>query len=186
MSSFMDLRDWGMEMARLAEEFTVGFEAVHGYPSGAHTVCTVPAAGGAVSAAALVCRGVAGPLLEYYSHLGSVELPDLGTGIWVDDVSSLTAQVEAGNYPNRLTGAVDDTVSVFATDGGGGMYALSHTTGYVYHLTAGALTGNCYDLDETGYSTAAEDLWSFLDQLHARLTAAVEAQRAVLREEHGR
>ncbi|MGW1552864.1 hypothetical protein [Streptomyces sp. NPDC002346] len=182
MSSFMDLRDWGMKMARLAEEFVAGFEAVHAYPPGAHTVCTVPAAGGVVSATALARQGVAGPLLEYYSHLGSVALPDLGTGIWIDDVSSLTAQAETGNYPNRLTGAVDDTVSVFATDGGGAMYALSHTTGCVYHLTAGALTGSTFELEKTGYSTAAEDLWSFLDQLHAHLATAVEAQHAALRE----
>ncbi|MFJ3274600.1 hypothetical protein [Streptomyces sp. NPDC086776] len=173
-------------MDLLAAEFVSGFEAVHGYPPGEHIVCRVPVGEGPGVVEALARQGVAGPLLEYYSHLGSVELPDLGTGIWIDDVSSLTAQVEAGNYPNRLTGAVDDTVSVFATDGGGGMYALSHTTGDVYHLTAGALTGSCYDLDETGYSTAAEDLWSFLDQLHARLATAVEAQRAALREEHGR
>ncbi|MFC9619400.1 hypothetical protein ACFTXM_05175 [Streptomyces sp. NPDC056930] len=75
---------------------------------------------------------------------------------------------------------------MFATDGGGGMYAVSHTNGYVYHLTADALTGSTFELEETGYSTAAEDLWSFLDQLHAHLAAAVEAQHAALREAHGR
>ncbi|MFD7942465.1 hypothetical protein [Streptomyces sp. NPDC059744] len=134
-----------------------------------------------MSTVALARQGVADPLLEYYSHLSSVELPDLGAGIWIDDASSLTAQVEAGNYPNRLTGAVDDMVSVFATDGGGAMYALSRTTGRVYHLTAGALIGSTYDLDETGYRIAAEDLWDFLEQLHARLAAALEAQHAALR-----
>ncbi|MFF0291791.1 hypothetical protein [Streptomyces sp. NPDC005262] len=139
-----------------------------------------------MSAAALARQGVAGPLLEYYSHLGSVELPDLDTGIWIDDASSLTAQVKAGNYPNRLTGAVDDMVSVFATDGGGAMYALSHTTGCVYHLIAGALIGSTYDLDETGYRIAAKDLWDFLEQLHAHLAAALEAQHAALRAACGR
>ncbi|MFV5997735.1 hypothetical protein ACNPQM_36455 [Streptomyces sp. NPDC056231] len=137
-------------------------------------------------AEALARRGVAGPLLEYYGHLGAVELPDLDNGIWIDDASSFAAQVEAGNYPNRLTGAVDDAVSVFATDGGGGMYALSHTTGCVYHLTAGAHTDNCYDLDETGYRITAESLWHFLEQLHARLATAVDAQHATLRETRGR
>lgn len=123
--------------------------------------------------------------MEYYSLLGSVELPDLDNGIWIDDASSRTAQVHADNYPNRLAGAVDDMLSVFATDGGGGMYALSHTTGCVYHLAAGASTGSSYELDETGYGIAAEDLWGFLAQLKACLTAAVETQQAALRTARG-
>jgi len=180
-SDYVDLNEWAMGMARLADEFVSGFEVVHGYRPGEHTVCPVPPGEGAVSAAALARQGVAGPLLEYYSHLGSVELPDLDNGIWIDDASSLTAQVKAGNYPNRLTCSVDDTVSVFATDGGGGMYALSHTTGSVYHLTAGALAGNTYGLGESGYCIATEDLWCFLEQLHVRLAEAVRAQRAALR-----
>ncbi|MCZ7456090.1 hypothetical protein [Streptomyces sp. WMMC940] len=126
-------------MERLATEFVSGFEAVHGYPPDEHTVCLAPAGEGAVLREALARQGVAGPLLEYYGHLGAVELPDLDNGIWIDDGPSFIAQIETGNYPNRLTSAVDDTVSVFATDGGGGMYALSHTTGRIYHLTAGAL-----------------------------------------------
>lgn len=182
----VDLRKWQRSLELLVVEFVSGFEAVHGYPPGDHAVSLVPAGESAAVAEVLARRGVAGPLLEYYGHLGAVRLPDLDNGIWIDDASSLIAQVEAGNYPNRLTGAIDDMVSVFATDGGGDMYALSHTTGCVYHLTAGALVGSTYDLDEAGYRIAAEDLWSFLEQLHARLTAAVEAQQAALSEAPGR
>lgn len=181
-----DLRKWHEDMELLAVEFVAGFELVHGYPPDEHSVCRVPAGAGPVLARALADRGLPSLLLEYYLHLGAVELPDLDVGIWIDDASSLIFQAEAGNYPNRLTGAVDDTVSVFATDGGGGMYALSHTNGCVYHLTAGALVGSTYDLDESGYRIAAEGLWSFLERLHARLTAAVDAQQAALSEAHGR
>ncbi|MGW8955597.1 hypothetical protein [Streptomyces sp. NPDC055709] len=181
----VDMRKWHEDMELLAAEFMAGFEAVHGYPPGEHTVCRVPAEEGPVFAEALAEQGLPGPLLEYYVHLGPVELPDLDNGTWIDDATSLIAKLEAGNYPNRLTGAVDDTVSVFATDGGGGMYALSHTTGCVYHITAGALIGSTYDLDETGYRIDAEDLWGFLEQLHARLAAALEAQRAALGKANG-
>ncbi|MEU2264477.1 hypothetical protein ABZ557_30370 [Streptomyces sp. NPDC019645] len=173
-------------MELLVSEFMSGFEAVHGYPPGEHTVGLVPAGESTAAAEASAGRGLPGPLLDYYGHLGAVALPDLDNGIWIDDAASLAAQVEAGDHPTRLTGTVDDTVSVFATDGGGGMYALSHTTGSVYHLTAGALVGSTYDLDEAGYRIAAEDLWSFLEQLHARLTSAVEAQQAALSDVHGR
>ncbi|MDX2733599.1 hypothetical protein [Streptomyces sp. PA03-2a] len=182
----VDLRKWYEDMDLLADEFVSGFEAVHGYPPGEHTVCRVPAGEGPGLVEALARQGVAGPLLEYYGHLGAVELPDLGNGIWIDDASFLIAQVATGNYPNRLTGAIDDTVSVFATDGGGGMYALSHASGCVYHLTAGSLTGNIFELEESGCSIAAEDLGSFLGQMHASLTAAVDAQHAALRAAHGR
>lgn len=183
---FVDLRKWHEGTEFLVAEFVSGFGAVHGYQPDERTVCRVPTGEGPVLAEALADGGLPGRLLEHYVHLGTVELPDRDNGIWIDDASSLIAQVEAGNYPNRLTGAVDDTVSVFATDGGGGMYALSHTTGCVYRLTAGALVGSTYDLDETGYRIAAEDLWSFLEQLHARLTAAVDEQQATLREAYGR
>ncbi|MEU2166045.1 hypothetical protein [Streptomyces sp. NPDC019208] len=182
----IDWRKWRQGVELLVGEFVSGFEAVHGYPPGEHSVGLVPAGESAAVAEASAGRGLPGPLLAYYGHLGAVALPDLDDGIWIDDAASLAAQVEAGNYPNRLTGAVDDGVSVFATDGGGGMYALSHTTGCVYHLTAGALVGSTYDLDEAGYRIAAVDLWSFLEQLHARLTAAVEAQQAALGEAPGR
>lgn len=182
----VDLRKWRQGMELLVREFMSGFEAVHGYPPGEHTVGLVLAGESTAAAEALADQGLPGPLLEYYGHLGPVVLPDLGNGIWIDDAASLAAQVEAGDHPTRLTGTVDDMVSVFATDGGGGMYALSHTTGCVYHLTAGALAGNTYDVGEAGYCIAAEDLWSFLEQLHARLTAAVEAQQAALGEAPGR
>ncbi|WP_328884794.1 hypothetical protein [Streptomyces sp. NBC_00316] len=180
------LRKWYEDMELLGVEFVSDFEAVHGYLPGEHTVCRVPAGEGPVLVEVLARQGVAGPLLEYYGHLGGAELPHLGNGIWIDDASSLIAQVAAGNYPNRLTGVVDDTVSVFATDGGGAMYALGHTSGYVYHLTAGALTGSTFELEESGCSIAAEDLGSFLGQLHASLTAAVDAQHAALKAAHGR
>ncbi|WP_425248151.1 hypothetical protein [Streptomyces sp. NEAU-NA10] len=172
------LREWGEEMTRLADAFSASFEAAQGYPPGEHKACLASAEEGEAAVALLVHAGAAGALLEYYAQLGPVVLPDLGNGIWIDDASSLVSQTEAGNYPNRLTGAIDDTVTVFGTDGGGGMYAVSHTSGGAYHLTLGALTGDSYHLDPGGYRCAATDLRDFLEQLRTDLTEAVLAQRA--------
>ncbi|MFF7266488.1 hypothetical protein ACFZCL_40370 [Streptomyces sp. NPDC008159] len=174
------MRQWGEEMARLADAFSAGFEAVQGYPPGEHEVRLVSAEEGEAAVALLGHAGAAEALLEYYAQLGPVVLPDLGNGVWIDDASSVVSQREAGNYPNQLTGAVDDTVTVFGTDGGGGMYAVSHTTGGVYHLTLGALTGDSYYLDPDGYRHAAMDLKAFLEQLRTDLTEALRAQRAAV------
>ncbi|SPF07279.1 hypothetical protein [Streptomyces sp. MA5143a] len=172
------VRQWGEEMARLAEAFSAGFEAVRGYPPGGHEVRLVSAEEGEAAVALLGHAGAAEALLEYYAQLGPVVLPDLGNGVWINDASSVVSQREAGNYPNRLTGAVDDAVTVFGTDGGGGLYAVSHTTGGVYHLALGVLTGDSYHLDPGGYRRVAMALRVFLEQLRTDLTEAVLAQRA--------
>ncbi|MFI9549780.1 hypothetical protein ACIHAR_38750 [Streptomyces sp. NPDC052016] len=173
------LREWGEEMTRLADAFATGFEAAHGYSPGKHEVHLASAEEGKAAVALLGQAGAAEALLEYYAQLGPVVLPDLGNGIWIDNASSLVSQRESRNYPSRLTGgATSDTVTVFGTDGGGGMYAVSHTSGGVYHLTLGALTGDSYHLDPGGYRCAAMDLSGFLEQLRTDLTEAVLAQHA--------
>ncbi|WP_406259348.1 hypothetical protein OH779_40695 [Actinacidiphila glaucinigra] len=144
----LDLDGWLAEMNRLAEEFAADFEAVHGFPPDEHTIRESSAEDGAASAGMLARAGVPGSLVTLYSVLGAAELPDFENGVWIDDASSLLEQAGAGNYPQRLVGAVEDRVTVFATDGGGGMYAVGHSTGCVYHLTLGALVGTDYDLDE--------------------------------------
>ncbi|MBE4741724.1 MULTISPECIES: hypothetical protein [Streptomyces] len=58
------------------------------------------------------------------------------------------------------------------------MYSISRTSGCVYRLTLGALTGGSYHLNPGGYHCDAPDLRSFLEQLRTHLTEAVSAQRA--------
>ncbi|MET8956280.1 hypothetical protein [Streptomyces sp. NPDC004533] len=178
MNNTAYLREWGEDMARLANAFSAGFQAAQGYPPGEHEVRLISAEEGAAAVSLLVHAGAAEALHEYYAQLGSVVLPDLGSGIWIDDASSLVSQAKAGNYPKKLAGAIHDTVTVFGTDGGGGMYAVSHTSGGIYHLTLGALTGDSYDLDADGYRCTATDLRGFLEQLRTDLAGALLAQQA--------
>lgn len=162
-----DLDQWGAEMDRLAQIFQNGFAAVHGFEPGEHVVRS------ATETAALP-DGTHDTLVAYYSRMGAVELPDLGNGLWIEDVPTLLST----DHPVRLIGAVDDTVTGFATDGGGGHYAVSDTTGCVYHLFAGALhEDGLYDVSEAGHSVVAPDLWTFLDGLRTNLAEAVTAKR---------
>ncbi|MFD3457584.1 hypothetical protein ACFWVC_36080 [Streptomyces sp. NPDC058691] len=175
------VQGWVSEVGSLASEFAAVFEAVQGFAPGEHAVLRASAEEGVASAGMLARAGVPGSLVALYSVLRSAELPDFGNGIWIDEAASLLEQAEAGNYPRLLAGAVDDRVTVFATDGGGGMYAVSHAIGCVYHLTLGSLVGTTYDLDEDGYTVAAPNLGAFLEELHYRLAQSVQAQWDIVR-----
>jgi hypothetical protein len=175
----LDLEQWGADMSRLVRLFQDGFQAVHGFAPAEHVVHTATAQEAAEAAVLLAEAGAHGTLLTYYAHMGAVELPDFENGIWIEDVRTL---LHDRDHPTRLKGAVEDTVTGFATDGGGGHYAVSATTGRVYHMTAGALYTDAtypdglYDVDEAGFSVAAPDLWAFLGQLRTELGEAVDIQ----------
>ncbi|WHM40884.1 hypothetical protein [Streptomyces sp. BPTC-684] len=118
-------------------------------------------------------------LLAYYARMSTAELPDLANGIWIEDAPTL---LHSKNHPTRLQGTIKDTVTGFATDGGGGHYAVSTTTGNICHMTAGTLHTDAthpdglHDAEETSPSNAAPDLWTFLDQLRTKLGEAVGIQ----------
>ncbi|GGP76111.1 hypothetical protein [Streptomyces melanogenes] len=174
-----DLEQWGADMRRLVRLFQDGFQAVHGFEPDEHLVRTATAQEAAEASVLLAEAGAHRTLLAYYARMSAVELPDLENGIWIEDVPTL---LHDRDHPTRLKGAVEDTVTGFATDGGGGHYAVSATTGSVYHMTAGALyTDATYpdglsDVAEAGFSIAAPDLWTFLDQLRTELGEAVDVQ----------
>ncbi|MFD5369960.1 hypothetical protein [Streptomyces sp. NPDC127103] len=177
--SAFNLREWGEEMAPLAVAFADGFEEEHSYSPGEYSVETVTAQDGSRAVALLAGQGVTGALLEYYATLGIVELPDLHIGIWIADAERVAEGILAGALM-PVTGAVDDTVTVFATDGGGNLYAVSPSTGSVCHIIGGAWDGTSLDVSETGYRVVARDLWAFLDQLRQDLRQAL-AERPALK-----
>ncbi|MER5181769.1 hypothetical protein ABT009_26000 [Streptomyces sp. NPDC002896] len=172
-ASASDWDSWIREMQRLVQEFVFGFERIHGFSPGEHEVVRVSSSEGAEAVDALSAAGIRGDLLGYYTKLGAVTLPDLESGIWIDDAPSVIEGIAAGNYPTRLEGSLQDSVTVFATDGGGAMFAVSATKGCVYRLSLGALIGSTYEVDDAGWSVAADDLWSFMDQLRNDLAEAV-------------
>ncbi|MER7759173.1 hypothetical protein [Streptomyces sp. NPDC097619] len=166
--SGFDLEQWAEDVARLAGVVDRGFEAVHGFAPDGHRM--VPA--GPEEAAGMTARlreAGAHPSAEaFWSRFSAVELPDLDNGLWLGD-----ADLVPRDRPTRLTGAVQDVVTGLGTDGGGAHYALSATTGRVYHLVAvvpepdGSL-----EVADRCHSVAAPHLWHFLAD---RLAALAEA-----------
>lgn len=65
------------------------------------------------------------------------------------------------------------------------MYAISHSSGCVYHLTLGTLTGSTHDVEEAGYTVTATSLTAFLHRLRDSLAHAVGEQHAALKHQGG-
>ena len=123
----------------------------------------------------LAARGAGLPneLLELYSHLHEVVFPDLGNGIFVHALQSILDELR--EYPGtRLSGAGDDSVVVFGSDGGGSLFALSTSGRDVYRVSGAALIGAVYDVDKGGLSTASTDLWGFLAWIREELYLATD------------
>ncbi|MCX5205688.1 hypothetical protein OG897_30070 [Streptomyces sp. NBC_00237] len=118
------LHAWGEEMTSLAAVFVDGFEGFYGYAAYGYTVSILKAEDGARAVACLAEAGDTGALLDYYTALGEVQLMDLHNGTWIVGAQEVARGILAGCLM-RVTGAVDDTVTVFATNRGGGMYAVS-------------------------------------------------------------
>ncbi|MFC4910040.1 hypothetical protein [Actinomadura gamaensis] len=125
---------------------------------------------------ALEREGAPPALLEMYSSLVEASLLDLHYGFRIDPAETVLAGMR-GDKPTRLTGARDDAIVVFGTDGGGSFFAVSRTTSVVYQLTGGAWIRDTYDADEGHAQIFASDPSDFLKHLEALLKDEVEANR---------
>jgi len=170
-----NLGSWAEELSRLAAEFTRHFEARFGYPVGDNGVVRVVSVGRQRLLDDLVGAGVGGDLVTFYSYVGSVSLPDLGSGFFVHAAEDVLDGVR-GEQPTRVTGAVDDEITVFGSDGGGGLFALNAAQDKVYRLSEGALFGATYDVSSSGVHLAARGLWEFLGYLLSELSHATSAK----------
>ncbi|MCB5164143.1 hypothetical protein LG634_04740 [Streptomyces bambusae] len=165
-----DLERWAEDVARLARDVERAFEAVHGFAPDGHRVCRAGPQEAAGLTARLRAAGAHPSAVAFWSRLAVVELPDLHNGLWLDD-TDLVPRDEA----TRLTGAVEDVVTGLGSDGGGAYYAVSTTTGCVYHLVSvvpepdGSL-----DVGDRCHAVAAPDLWTFLADRRTELAAAAE------------
>ncbi|MGW7076817.1 hypothetical protein [Streptomyces sp. NPDC054866] len=93
-------------------------------------------------------EAVSPELALLYRHMDHLSLPDVGVGIFVHSVRQ-TAVGLRGDLPTRLAGALDDSVVVFGSDGGGALFALSRTDGAtVYQLPSARVEGDIYHCAE--------------------------------------
>jgi hypothetical protein len=134
------------EIDALAKEFVSGFEERFGYPPDENGVVFARSpAGGACGALHDVVR--------------EVSLPDVGNGYFIHPRA----------HDARLTGFVEEPVTVFGSDGGGALFAVSGAGKGVYRFTGASTVPEEYAVRENGIAVVAPGLREFLDLLRDEL-----------------
>lgn len=159
-------------MSELASRIMRNFEPSFGYPPGDNVVVSADKSTAAETASALSRVGVRSDLIDFYSLIERVALPDGGSGIFVHSAEDVLDGVRGGQ-PTRITGFIHDEITVFGSDGGGGLFALSVSNGRVYRLDGGSLVGSTYDADEKGVRLVAASLSAFLEHVRDDVSSNV-------------
>jgi hypothetical protein len=158
-----NLSRWAEEMSLIASKVAQNFEATFGYPPGTNVVARADTDSGSRAVALLSDHGINGDLLDLYSKIEKVSLPDVDRGFFIHSAEEVSDGIRDGQ-PTKLTGAVDEDIVVFGSDGGGALFALSPAN-KVYRLDGGAMVGSVYDAGDGDVSIIAWDLWGFLEFL---------------------
>ncbi|WP_322767012.1 hypothetical protein [Frankia sp. Cr1] len=163
-----NLDSWIDEISQLSSDFTRSFEGKFGYPPGENYVRRVKPGLERRSVQLLSSTGIVGDLLDFYSLVEEVSLPDVGSGFFIHSADSLVDGIRGGQ-PTKVAGFIEDSIIVFGSDGGGALFALNSLGMVVYRLDGGSLVGSVYEVDESGVNILARDLWNFLEYLRGEL-----------------
>ncbi|MGW0215810.1 hypothetical protein ACWDXH_15600 [Micromonospora chokoriensis] len=151
------IQRWREDVSACLARLLPGFEARFGYPPGRHTIGG-PAGEEEVASMANTCPP--GDLLAWYREVREVCLPDVGNGFFVHD-PGLVARREV----TAVRGRCAEEVVVFASDGGGTLFAMEAVSGSpVYRLPAGEVVAGVYRSDNQRFDVVADDLAGFLDR----------------------
>ncbi|MFE9693702.1 hypothetical protein [Micromonospora sp. NPDC005806] len=152
------IRRWREDITACLDRLLPGFEVRFGYPPGRHTI------GGPAGEAELASlAGMRPPddLLAWYRQVREVSLSDVGNGYFLHD-PGLILHREVTSIRGRFTA----DVVVFASDGGGTLFAVEAVTGSpVYRLPAGETVASVYRSDDPRFDVVATNLTGFLDRL---------------------
>lgn len=152
------IRRWREDVTACLERLLPGFEVRCGHPPGRHTIAGLA---GEEELALLAGMSLPGDLLTWYRQVREVSLPDVGNGYFVHE-PGLVACREV----TSIRGSFTAEVVVFASDGGGTLFAVEAVTGSpVYRLPAGEIVAGVYRSDDPRFDVVAEDLTGFLGQL---------------------
>ncbi|GAA0964188.1 hypothetical protein [Actinocorallia libanotica] len=156
-------------MSGLLADFNGRFEAAFGYPPGENRLVAASPEAGRAAAEALAAAGAPAELVEFYGRVAELAMPDVANGFFIHPVED----VLDGAQPTRLTGAAEDAITVFGSDGGGGLLAFGAAKGEIYHLAGGALVGSTYEVSPNGFTVLSPDLSGLLARLLAELIDAL-------------
>lgn len=152
------IRRWREDVTACRDRLLPGFEVRFGYPPGRHTIGG-PAA--EEELASLAGTRLSGDLRLWYGQVREVSLPDIGNGYFIHD-PGLVARREVTSIRGRFTA----DVVVFASDGGGTLFAVGAVTGSpVYRLPAGEIVAGVYRSDDPRFDVVATNLTEFLDRI---------------------
>lgn len=109
-------------------------------------------------------------LLEFYFVADGLSWPDVHTGVFIHRAARVLASANKGD-PVLLER--DSTpITVFGSDGGGGLFAISKSNGNVLHLGAGKVTDGVYF--GRNFKVVANTLLDFLLTLQRDLERVLE------------
>jgi hypothetical protein len=156
------LSTWRISVTAAVDELLGTFRQRFGFEPGTNELGP-PASGEALTSLAALQATPAHDLLAFYRNVGEVSLPDVGSGYFIHPPCLVVQQAQAGEL-HRIGPPVDVEVLVFASDGGGALYALpAAQAGPVYRLRDCALRDGV--AGARGARVVADDLQAFLQSL---------------------
>jgi hypothetical protein len=171
------LRAWVADVTGTLGRLLLEFEERFGYPPADNTISAPDDEAGLAEVEHLVVSlGMSRDLLDMYDVIGAVNLPDVGNGYFIHSPRLVVSTYSAAE-PRAVSGSsYTGEVLIFASDGGGTLYALSAAIpASIYRLPPGEIHGGTYTGHHTGtpgaYTDVADDLKSFLNALRDTIEA---------------
>ncbi|MGV9296419.1 hypothetical protein [Amycolatopsis sp. NPDC003676] len=106
-------------------------------------------------------------LLELYASIREASFEHLHNAYFIHSLDLVLDGLHRSGIPAWAPEVTDERLAVFASDGGGRMFAVGYRTGTVFRLPVGAVVEKVYDgsIDSIGPGEIAKDLPEFLDRL---------------------
>ncbi|WP_159104054.1 hypothetical protein [Streptomyces sp. CdTB01] len=161
-------------MSKLTSRLMRNFEARFGYPPGENVLLKADPELRTKAVQALSAIDAPRDLIDFYSQVEEITLPDVENGLFVHSMQAVVEGV-AGNQPTEVVGAVKGSVTVFGSDGGGGLLALNRAGDKVYRLSGGSLIGSTYEVEDSGVQVISNGFSGFLDYLRRELSQVIQS-----------
>ncbi|AQU65370.1 hypothetical protein [Streptomyces niveus] len=152
------VRGWCEESSTALRDLMSSFLKTHGFPPGSNTVTLATTESHQATDALVDLMPIPSDLTTLYWVVREVSLPDVDSGYFIHSPSTVTTHLrEYGSV--QVEG--DDSALVFASDGGGHLFAVAGT-GRVWRST----TASWFD----DFEVVAAGLEEFLEHLGRRIT----------------
>ncbi|WP_116203739.1 SMI1/KNR4 family protein [Amycolatopsis circi] len=106
-------------------------------------------------------------LLELYASIREASFAHLHNAYFIHSLDLVLNSLHRSDIPAWAPEVTDERLVVFASDGGGRMFAVGYRSGTVFRLPVGAVVDQVYDgsIDSIGPGEIAKDVPDFLTRL---------------------